>query len=90
MERDDQNSHLVIFGVAVALGGLRPPPPSLGSWKYKKSKQQSTSMRQRVGEARGLRRVMEVTLYGHDRNFGGAEAQACQKLPLPSPGSKGD
>ena len=43
-----------------------------------------------MGAAGGLRGVMEVTPYGHDRNFRGLAAPGGLRLPPPSPGSKKD
>lgn len=79
------------FGVAAALGGLRPPPPSPGQWKTQKnSKQQSTCRRRRVRATGGLLGVMKVTPCDCGPNFCGVAATGCQKPPPPSPGEKID
>ena len=69
---------------AVAPGGLRLPPSTSGPWKRPKKhditiNQQSAT----CGSGRDLRGAIEVAPYGPGRNFIGAAASGCRKLPPP-------
>ena len=76
-------------GQAAAPGGLRRPPPTMGSWTRTKNKH--TTINQRAvacGSRRDLRGAMEVSPYGPGRNLVVAAAPVCLRLPPASPGSK--
>ena len=77
------------YGGAAAPGGLRPPPPSPGSWKTpKKTNNNQLACRPHVGGTEGLQGVMEVIPYRPGPNYGGVRSPDCRKLLPPSPGSK--
>ena len=69
---------------AAASGGHRLPPSTPGQWK--RPKKHNITINQQLAaceSGRDLRGAIEVAPYGPGRNFIGAAASGCQKLPPP-------